>query len=89
MLRAVLLAAGTLAAQETKSPVAPQPKRVPLEEAEALRLENLQLRYEQLIAAICARAGIAVPACAVDARSGVVFERPQAAPAPTKPEVKK
>jgi hypothetical protein len=90
---AFTLAALTLAAQdkpEAAKPAPPKPepmKRFQLEEADSLRLENIQLRYEAVVASICAKAGIPMPACAVDPRAGFVYERP--IPSAPKAEVKK
>jgi hypothetical protein len=91
MLKLFTLAAFALAAQDAPKPEAAKPappKRVQLDEAEQLRLENLQLRYEAIVAAICGRAGIAAAACIVDPRAGFVYER-TAPPQPKKEEPKK
>lgn len=88
MLKLIILASLTLAAQDAPKPAQPTPpKPQPLTEVEALKLENIQIRYEAIIAGICQRVGIAPQSCMVDPRSGVVYERP-AVPA-AKPEVKK
>lgn len=81
MLKAVLFAAAIALAAQDK----PQPKRSALTENEALKLENLQLRYDTLVREICTRAEITPASCIVDPRTGFVYERP-APPTPTKKE---
>lgn len=88
MLKLIALAALTLAAQDApKAAQSAPPKQHSLTEVEALKLENIQIRFEVIVAGICQRVGLTPQNCAVDPRSGMVYERP-APPAP-KPEVKK
>lgn len=89
MLKLFTLAALTLAAQDSPKAAQPAPpKPIPLTEVEALRLENLQIRYEALIREICSAKGLS-PACIVDPRVGA-YDRPAPQPpAQPKQEAKK